>query len=214
MRLYYLIIFIICLLFINNIAFSYSYLYSNQKKEFQILIDQKKYEEAIELCKNIIASNPSNSLGYSYLGLTYLRMEQFDEALKNFNKSIEIDNNPADYLNRGSVYAKMKDYPRAITDYNTALELNPDLRVAYLDIGVVYYEFKKYDNAIQALNKVLEVKPEGEIETKMYLQAIRLRRAVYFKKYNNLVEFIACIVAGIIVLLIKKAIKRKRCNPA
>lgn len=61
---------------------------------------------------------------YSYRGATYLVLRDFDNAIKDHNKVVELS--PEDgksYQNRGTLYAVMNDYERAVENYRKAIEL-------------------------------------------------------------------------------------------
>ena len=51
----------------------------------------------------------------------------FDDALRDFSKTLSIDPKYANALfNRGQIYADRKDFERAIPDLTAALKLKPD----------------------------------------------------------------------------------------
>jgi tetratricopeptide (TPR) repeat protein len=51
---------------------------------------------------------------------------EYDRAISDFTKALEIDQRYADaYYNRGLAYKYKGQYDKAITDYNKAIEINP-----------------------------------------------------------------------------------------
>src|SRR3972149_2138113 len=86
---------------------------------------------------------------------------QYDEAISDFSKAIEI--NPAyaeAYTNRGNAYATQENYDQAISDYNESLKINPRLTETYNNRGIAYGKGKgQYDKAISDFNKAIEINP-------------------------------------------------------
>ncbi|MEE8075142.1 MAG: tetratricopeptide repeat protein, partial [Candidatus Binatia bacterium] len=67
-----------------------------------------------------------DAAAYNNRGNAYTRKGQYDQAISDFNKALEI--NPRDakaYNDRGVSYARKGQYDQAVSDYNKALEINP-----------------------------------------------------------------------------------------
>lgn len=61
-----------------------------------------------------------------------MKLEDYNGAISDFNKAIELDpNNAGAYMNRGNTKIKLKDFYGAISDYTKVIELNPNDAVAY-----------------------------------------------------------------------------------
>lgn len=81
-------------------------------------------------------------------GVDYLSANKFDEAIKEFNRVIEIDpGSGIAYSYRGFLYAKEGELVKAVFDYNKAIEINPNSAKAYGNRAVIYYDMKEYDKA-------------------------------------------------------------------
>src|SRR4030042_1222790 len=93
---------------------------------------------------------------YFEQGIEYSEKGQYDNAISDFNKALEVNPNYADaYYNRGIAYGKKEQYDNEIPDYNKALEVNPNYAEAYFNRGVIYEKRGQYDNAISDFNKAL-----------------------------------------------------------
>ncbi|MBM4432468.1 MAG: tetratricopeptide repeat protein [Chloroflexi bacterium] len=69
-------------------------------------------------------------------GCELLDEGEYDEAIDEFTKAIELDPAYADaYSNRGWAYAITEQYDRAIADYNRAIELDPQNASVYVYRG-------------------------------------------------------------------------------
>ncbi|RLG44327.1 MAG: hypothetical protein DRN81_04785 [Thermoproteota archaeon] len=101
-------------------------------------------------------------------GFSFCNLGQYEKAINDFNKAIEID--PSDavaYTNRGTAYDNLGQYDKAIDDYNKAIEINSRYAEAYNNRGNVYHKLGQYNKAIQDYNKAIEINPN------------------YAKAYNN-----------------------------
>ena len=109
-------------------------------------------------------------------GVTHAKSGQYDLAIVDFNKALELDPAYAEaYSNRGLTYDSKGEYERAIKDYNIAIEINPDFAEAYNNRGLAYGENGKHDQALQDFSKAIELKQN-------YTIAYSNRGAVYSAK--------------------------------
>lgn len=92
-----------------------------------------KQEKAIELNKS---------------GIRKIYSQQTAEALKDFNKAIELDplfDQP--YFYRANMKYSATDYKGALADYSKAIELNPGFADAYANRGNLYEALNQRDKA-------------------------------------------------------------------
>jgi len=92
-----------------------------------------KHEKAVELNKS---------------GIRKMYSQQVDEALKDFDKAIELDplfDQP--YYYRGNIKYGATDYQGAQEDYSKAIELNPGFADAYYNRGNLYESINQRDKA-------------------------------------------------------------------
>ena len=97
---------------------------------------------------------------YNNRGIGYEEKGQYDQAILEYNKALEI--NPryaAAYVNRGNAYSAKGQYDQAISEFNKALEINPRYAEAYNNRGIGYEEKGQYGQAILDYNKALEINP-------------------------------------------------------
>jgi len=93
---------------------------------------------------------------YFKQGVTKIDNGDYDGAIENFNKVIELDpKNAKAYAGRGNAKGIFGDNKGAIQDYNKAIELNPNYADAYNNRGIVKYKLGDYRGAIQDFNKAI-----------------------------------------------------------
>ena len=106
----------------------------------------------------------SPALEHLEQGDTYADQEQWDEAIVQYDKAIELDPKLAvAYNNRGWAYNEIGQWNLAIIDLDKAIELNPELAWAYNNRGNTYFDKGKIDNAIADWNKVIEVSTNPDL---------------------------------------------------
>jgi len=96
---------------------------------------------------------------FFYLGNALYEQKDFENSIKAYSISLELNEHANAYNNRGLAYAELGEYNKAIEDFNKAIELNPDA-VAYNNRGMAYANLGKYDKAIEDFNKAIELNPD------------------------------------------------------
>ena len=97
---------------------------------------------------------------YSAWSAKKLKSEDYEEAIKGFDKAIEGYQGYAKvYQERGHAKSDYGFYQEAIQDYTEAIELIPDDAVAYYNRGNAKQKNEDYIGAIQDYNKALKLNP-------------------------------------------------------
>lgn len=105
-----------------------------------------------------IGVDPNDFEAYNNRGLAYCDKEEYDKAITDYTKAIELNPKLANaYNNRGLVYFIRVEYDRAIGDYNEAIELDPKLAEAYRNRGNAYDARGEYDKAKADKKKAKEL---------------------------------------------------------
>ncbi len=98
----------------------------------------------------------------SNLGVAYKDLGKYDEALKWFNKCIELfPEEVSGYLYRASYYENFRQYQKAIDDYNQALKLNPEHVGALIKRGRCFQLSNDFQNDLPDFEKVLVIQPDN-----------------------------------------------------
>jgi tetratricopeptide (TPR) repeat protein len=94
---------------------------------------------------------------YNESGVAYARMGDYDRAIADYSKAIEVyPEHAGAYSNRGIAYERMGDYDRAIADHSKAIGIDPRYAKAYNNRGSVYKAKLDYDRAIADYTKASE----------------------------------------------------------
>lgn len=99
---------------------------------------------------------------YVQQGRLYMSKGQYDQAISEFNKALEINPKYVNaYLYRGIAYMQKGQHDQAISEFNSLLRLKPGLATAYRGLGGAYGHKGQYDQAISAFNKAIEINPKS-----------------------------------------------------
>ncbi|MCB9747121.1 MAG: tetratricopeptide repeat protein [Candidatus Omnitrophica bacterium] len=119
------------------------------------------WKDTISLWSNVLKYAPQTFEAYNYRGYAYSERNLPLLALKDLNKSIEL--NPSFYKaynNRGTVYLKMKDLPSAFKNFNTAVTLYPKYEKAHYNLGRIFFNLHKYSIALRKFQTVKFLNPK------------------------------------------------------
>jgi LytS/YehU family sensor histidine kinase len=124
----------------------------------------------------------SIAVSLNSMGNIYLVLKQYDLAIEQFNKSLEIENKSENklglainYQNIGYAKEAKGLLNEALKDYQTSLKYNEDINsdigkvICFNSIGKIYIKQQKYDEAItllqDALDKALKIEDQYYIAT-------------------------------------------------
>jgi Flp pilus assembly protein TadD len=85
---------------------------------------------------------------------------EYEEAIVDFNKAIELDPSSINFTSRGVIYNKKGEFDKAILDFTKAIELNPRNASLYKLRGLVYWDKAKYDEAIDDYDIATKIDPK------------------------------------------------------
>lgn len=152
---------------------SFQYTYLKRAKSYQELGNyeeaDKDYDKLISLRsdaegRKIFFTTPVLSVR----GNIYFKQGKYDEAIKDFTRSVETELSPNyhignqfnDYIQLGLAYLKKEDYEQATKAFTKAIAILPNLSEGYNNRAYVYQKLGNYDLAIkdysESINKALK----------------------------------------------------------
>ena len=146
----------------------------------------KNYKSAIANYKKALTLDPNYYQAIFYLGLTFLRMEEYDESIFYFRKitsgNYESFEKRDAYQFLGDSLFQQKNYQLAIEAYSNAIKLERSFSKAYLGRGIVFNKLQDYDSAqkdfLEAINLgmrnslIYQLLGDVNFNTKNYQQGI------------------------------------------
>lgn len=154
------------------------------REEIEKEINLGNFEYVIEKCSEYIKSYPDYSFLYNYRGLCKNNLGLYEEAIKDFDISIELnkelynknDNYIKDtveknlteaYYYKGLAKKDLGEYEEAIKDFQEALKYNRTyLLIVYYNIGISKINLGEYEDAINYFDNINQIKYYNETEKK------------------------------------------------
>jgi len=142
----------------------------------KIEFNEGKWDSFDEYLDDYIKRNPKDNIAYVLRGEGYKGKNNYEKALQDFNKAIEIDPNFVEaYTSRGLLYLDMNEFDKAIEDNSFAVKLSSTDTVAYYNRAIAYINKKDYSKALIDLKKTVEIDPE-------YADAYKKLGAIYVER--------------------------------
>jgi tetratricopeptide (TPR) repeat protein len=146
----------------------------------QICIHSRQYDWAVDWVANAIRQEPKIEY-LTTLGVALQFLERFEEALKAFDKAVQLQPERAElWRNRGNVLIQLERHSDAVLAYQHALKLDPSLWDAAYRNGVLLQWLGRHDEAVAALNACDSLKPNHALTLR--LRAVALSGLKRFKE--------------------------------
>lgn len=137
------------------------------------LVEQHKYEEAIQIFVEVVSIDPKYELAYENLAYSLHQLGRNSDALNAINRALALNPTHTWSLDeRGSIYNDMDKYDLAVADFDKSIELNPKGRFAHAHRGMALRMLHRYPEALDSLNQAIELKDD-------YMWAYNERGNVY-----------------------------------
>ena len=122
------------------------------------LLNEGRYEEAIEKFTDAISENQLNPVFYYYRGGSFEKTGNMDKALEDYQKSVELKPDFILPISRtAEIYAKQKDFERAIEFYKKAVELGDQDTTTYYNYGICLMNIGNSSEAKSVFEKLLSL---------------------------------------------------------
>ena len=130
-------------------------------------IKNGKYQNAIENIDKSIELNGNWEISYFYRGVANQALGNFDEAMLDYTKSIQINPKMTDaYYNKAYITLSRKDIDnpkieKAIEDLEHAIELDPKFVDALYAMAAAYKKLGDYHKSLEYLEQLLQIEPQA-----------------------------------------------------
>lgn len=138
-------------------------------EDYLYLLDDRK--EELENPKERIKRNtaylmlfPKSADTYTNRAIAYRDCHQYEKALADFNKSVELDEGYAlTYYCRGSMLLSLDKARQALTDLDSACQIQPDDPFYLVGRADAFYALNKMDEALADCNRAIEIDDRYEL---------------------------------------------------
>jgi putative PEP-CTERM system TPR-repeat lipoprotein len=116
----------------------------------QVLVEQKKFEEAVAIYEKLAKVNAS--AGLAAVSNTYLAMNKPEKALERIRREMKADPERPDLMAEVSrIYTVMGKPTEAIDNARQIIRKQPSAAIGYITLALVYQSRKDIDKGIDAL---------------------------------------------------------------
>jgi len=143
----------------------------------QKAVDEKKYDEAMDLFSRLLAADAKDFQAWTELGTVQLMRNNIEEAEKAYRRAIqERPTFTLALLNLGRVLSVEKKYEEAIEPLAEAVKSSPTSTDANFLLGEAYLQIKKGSKAVPYLNEAARLgKPDAHLRLATLYNAVGLK---------------------------------------
>ena len=129
------------------------------------LLDESKYQEALDVIKDMLSKDPQNAAAFYLQGNAYHYIKDDKSAEESLKKAAELDPKQVGvHFLLGQIYYEAKKNHESIEEFKKELAIateNKDiLGGTYLNLGIVYGDMNENDKAAEAFEKAIELMPK------------------------------------------------------
>jgi putative GTP pyrophosphokinase len=122
------------------------------------------YDAAIKIYSDILATNPTKEVAsvlHKHRGMAFFSKGNYQEAIKDFDKALELDPRCAQaaYF-RGVVRTVLEEYGAALADYDLSLSINPFQHFALYRRAQAYWHIGDYAKVLSDCEAALRLEPQ------------------------------------------------------
>ncbi|MCE1247885.1 MAG: tetratricopeptide repeat protein [Firmicutes bacterium] len=133
-------------------------------KEINKVLDNEDYVTGKKLCEEALQKDPNHSMLLMLLGSCYYHDGQYEEAVKYFTKSLDVEVNAnQNYIYRGQAYIHLGKYKEAIADLDKVMKYIKEFYSLYSSRGMAHALDGDMEKAMVDFNKAIELGPESEV---------------------------------------------------
>jgi putative GTP pyrophosphokinase len=139
--------------------------------------NREDYEGASRIYSEILGQRPEREIAvvvYKHRGMASFSQSKYDEAIADFDRSIELD--PGDHkaaYYRGVVRSVLQDFAGAIADFDLALGLHPYHFFSRYRRAMAYWHVGDYAQALSDAEAALKLEPENDLASRLRDLAMR-----------------------------------------
>ena len=134
------------------------------------------YEEALKIYNKGIKRNKRSALLFWRRGKIYHRKGNYDLAIKDYSKSIEIDslfNTGYAFWDRANSKENLKDIEGALEDYDKAISINPKKSNFLSYRGILKYRLEDYEGSLRDLDSAVKYGGNNYYLARSYRSTLR-----------------------------------------
>lgn len=167
---------------------------------------QKRFNEAIKICEDIVQKNPSSVKGRAFLGELLLSKDRVEDAIKEYEAIGSLEQDPSETRYKiGLIKLQKRDFEGAEVEFRLVLSQHPDNSSARYYLASTYAAMNRFTEAVEQLEYI---KSADELFTQSRTLAVFLLRESknYPKALDMLEQLIKQKPDNVKLLLIKSSL--------
>ncbi len=108
-----------------------------------------------------LATSPFSYQAHVNVGNMYYQNGDYENAIKEFKKSLTIIADPKIHYNLATVYYSMGNLNAALLEYNAALKLDPQMPEVYQNMAAIFYQENNFPKSEEFTKKALSFSPNN-----------------------------------------------------
>jgi len=125
----------------------------------ELFLKLGRYADAVRESTLFLQSNESHLAAYRTRALALMELEEYDRAITDFDRAIELGANHEAYNDRGVAMMRSGRPEEALPDFSRAVEMAPEPASYLHNRGMAYMQLGRNDAALADLNRVIEADP-------------------------------------------------------
>ena len=121
---------------------------------------QEKFDEAHKCYINAIEIDPKHFEGQYNLAVSYAKKNDNENAIKHFEKALELNKNVRVLNKLAQTYADTEQYENALKMNSMSLELNADDIETLNKKGMILISLERFKEAVQLFKKLIKISPK------------------------------------------------------
>jgi len=126
-----------------------------------LLLAHGYHTQSLDLYEQLSMQLPNNSSLLRNLAMSYEALDKNDEAIKNYSKSIAIDNNIESISSLGNLYTNLEKNQLAEQTLLNAIAQDPNYAGTYINLGRLYSFQKEHEKANRFYAKAMALEPNN-----------------------------------------------------
>jgi tetratricopeptide (TPR) repeat protein len=133
------------------------------------LFKEAKYDEALVQFQQFLEKNPNLYQIQVSIGDCYREKGEFDKAIENYNKVLELaksditlgkEMSAKAFSGIGNCYLKQGKLPEAQNYFKQSIENSPKDEILAYNVGEIYFSNQGYDDAVRYFEIATQIRPE------------------------------------------------------
>jgi tetratricopeptide (TPR) repeat protein len=121
-------------------------------------LNRGEYDDAVRELEAAAQADPKLPLVHYYLGVTYIRKQEYQRARFELHKDLASDSDGAfTYEQLGKVESALQDESEAEKDFSRAVKLDPGLLESRMGLAIVEERKKQYSAALAQLDELIRL---------------------------------------------------------